>query len=267
MKKSFFSNIYVKHFLASFGVLLLLLLGIGQLLKNITDHGESVKVPDFKGLKTTALENFIKDKPFRFVITDSVYDLKKPKGTVVEQTPAPGFNVKTNRTIYLTVNATQPPQVKMPNLIDASLRQAISLLETYGLKVGNLNYKPDIAKNAVLEQFYAGKKINPGSSVIKGSSIDLTLGKGISDEKVEIPSLISMKRNEALNIINLASLTVGAEVFDKDVKDSSLAKVYRQHPAPSKVNLINMGSPVNLFYTQDESKIKTVSDSVQIEEE
>ena len=247
--------------------MLLIIFGIGQLLKGITDHGESVSVPDFKGLKTSEIENFIKDKPFRFVITDSIFDPKKPKGTVVEQTPAAGFNVKANRTIYLTVNATQPAKVKMPNLIDASLRQAVSLLETYGLKVGNLDYKPDFAKNAVLEQFYAGKKIQPGSSVVRGSSIDLILGMGISDEKVGIPMLLGLTRNEALNVINLASLTVGAEIFDKDVKDSTQARVYRQTPVYSSSSLINMGSPVNIFYTQDASKIKIVSDSTQTDEE
>lgn len=256
------SRTFFKHLAIASAVAIIIVIILFQLIKNFTDHGESVKVPNFKGLKISEIDNFILDKPFRYVITDSIYDLQKPKGTVVEQTPAVNFNVKENRTIYLTVNATQPPKIKMPDLIDASLRQAISILETYGLKVGRLDYKPDFAKNAVLEQHYRGKKIQAGTSIVRGSTIDLVLGDGLGDEQVSIPMLIGLTRTEALNALNLSSLTIGSEVFD-DGADSTKAKVYKQSPAYSTEGTINMGTPVNLFYTTDESKIKTLQDTAK----
>lgn len=257
--KSFFEFIRTKTFFKHLGIAsvvgILIIIGLLQFLSSFTEHGQSVDVPDFKGKNIAGLNNFIADKPFRYMITDSVFVNDKPKGTVLEQTPAPGFKVKENRTIYLTVNAMNPPKIKMPNLVDASLRQALSLLETYGLKPGKIEYKPDFAKNAVLEQHYKGKKIEAGKDLPHGATIDLVLGDGLGDEEVKVPFLVGLCRKDALSELSTASLTVGSEVFDESVKDSSKAKIYRQIPVCSSKK-INMGRPIDLFYTQDESKIK-----------
>src|SRR5207244_4487249 len=96
------------------------------------------------------------------------------------------------RTIYLTVNAMMPPLVKMPNLVDLTLRQASAKLETYGFKLGTLEYVPDLAKNAVLSQKVKGKKIEPGTLIEKGVTVTLVLGDGLSDNKVSVPRLLNL---------------------------------------------------------------------------
>ncbi|MCX6292395.1 MAG: PASTA domain-containing protein [Bacteroidetes bacterium] len=216
-------------------------------LDNYTHHGESISVPDLRGLKKDRLESFISDKHLRYAIVDSIFELDKPPGTVVEQDPSPDSKVKEDRTIYLTVNASLPPKVKMPDLIDVSYRQAEAILSTFGLKVGTLIYKPDLAKNAVLGQHYRGNEISPGTSLPKGSVIDLVLGDGLGNTKVPVPDLIGRTKGEALFVLKASSLNVGTLFFDHGVRDSSAAKVYKQIPQPSDSATINEGEAVDLY--------------------
>ena len=134
-------------------------------LDSYTHHGESITVPDLRGLTETRLVHFIEDKHLRYKIVDSLYENGKAAGTVIEQDPAPDSKVKEDRTIYLTINASKPPKVKMPSLIDVSFRQAEAILHTYGLQVGKTIYKPDLARNAVLSQLYNGATITPGTEI------------------------------------------------------------------------------------------------------
>jgi beta-lactam-binding protein with PASTA domain len=73
-------------------------------------------------------------------IVDSAYNAKKRPLTVLDQTPTANAKVKEGRTIYLTVNSRIPPMIKMPELKDASLKQAQMILESAGLNVGKLIY-------------------------------------------------------------------------------------------------------------------------------
>lgn len=216
-------------------------------LDNYTHHGESISVPDLRGLKVDRLQSFVTDKHLRYAIVDSIFELDKPAGTVVEQDPAPDSKVKEDRTIYLTVNASLPPKVKMPDLIDVSFRQAEAILMTFGLKVGTLIYKPDLAKNAVLGQHYRGYDINAGTEIPKGSVIDLVLGDGLGNSQVPVPNLIGLTKGEAMFVLKGSSLNIGSLFYEHAMRDSTNAKVYKQSPEPSDSSSISQGEAVDLY--------------------
>jgi hypothetical protein len=216
-------------------------------LSSYTHHGESIAVPDLRGLTKERLATFVNGKHLRYAIVDSIFELDKTPGTVVDQDPAPDSKVKEDRTIYLTVNASLPPKVKMPDLVDVSYRQADAILQTFGLKVGNLIYKPDLAKNAVLGQRYRGSEISPGTEIPKGSVIDLVLGDGLGNTQVSVPDLIGLTKGEALFVLKGSSLNVGTVHYDGGVKDSLVAKVYKQSPEPSDDATLNQGEAVDLY--------------------
>jgi beta-lactam-binding protein with PASTA domain len=218
-----------------------------KFLDSYTHHGESISVPDLRGLTRERLETFVHDKHLNYAIVDSIFELDKQPGTVVDQDPAPDSKVKEDRTIYLTVNASTPPKVKMPDLIDVSYRQAEAILLTFGLKVGTLIYKPDLARNAVLGQRYKGVDISPGVEIPKGSVIDLVLGDGLGNTKVPVPELIGLTKGEALFVLKGSSLNIGTLFYDRGVRDSLNAKVYRQSPESSDISLINQGEAVDLY--------------------
>jgi beta-lactam-binding protein with PASTA domain len=249
------SKLFLKHAAAAFIVIALVLFAAFKFISTYTLHGKTIEVPDIKGLTLQAAAKAIEEKELRYSIVDSIYDADNKPGTVVEQNPSPLFKVKQNRTVYLTVNAFNPPKVQMPNLIDVSLRQASAMLETYGLEVGNLKYVPDYAYNAVLKQLYKGREIAVGTQIMKNSKIDLVLGDGLKGEKIPVPNLIGMTREEAESAVKAHSLDLGAMVYDNTVKDSLQAKVYKQTPAFSSSAMINPGRSIDLFFTEDEAKI------------
>ena len=216
-------------------------------LNNYTHHGESITVPDVRGLTEEKLIRFIEDKHLQYKIVDSLYEDGKAPGTVIEQDPKPDSKVKENRTIYLTVNSSKPPKVKMPNLIDVSFRQAEAILQTFGLKVGQTIYKPDLARNAVLSQLYKGKSVSAGTEIYKGSAIDLVLGDGLGNAEVPVPNLISLTKGEALFVLKGSSLNIGTITFDDGVKNEDAAKVYRQIPDANGSATIKQGEAIDIF--------------------
>lgn len=139
MLKGIFQFIKTKAFLKNLGiylaVMLVLFLIITFWLNSTTKHGEAIKVPDFNGVKITDLDKFVEDKNVRYLVIDSIYDVKAPAGTVVKQEPEPNAEVKENRIIFLYVTSILPPSIEMPKLIDRSLRQATSMVTSYGLKL------------------------------------------------------------------------------------------------------------------------------------
>jgi eukaryotic-like serine/threonine-protein kinase len=224
-------------------------------LSNYTKHGENIIVPDLIGMNIAQIDSAIKQKHLRYSIMDSVYVAELSGGSIVEQDPAADAKVKENRTIYLTVNTGIPPKVQMPNLIDVSLRQAEAILQTYGLKMGENSFRHDLARNAVLEQRFKGRDIKPGTLISKGSVINLVLGDGIGTARVEVPNLTGQTKSEALFILKGYSLNIGAVIYDKSVKDSANAIIYRQFPLPSDSASVNEGETIDIYLTQSSSKI------------
>lgn len=220
-------------------------------LSGYTLHGETITVPDLKGMSLEQVKQHLKSKNLEFAIWDSLYDKNMKPAAVLDQNPKPNAKVKHNRTIYITLNAYNPPKFKMPRLIDKSLRQAQMELESYGLKVGTLTYIPDMAQNAVLKQLANGKEVKPGELIAKGSTIDLVLGDGLGNTQVEIPFLLNLTLSEAKFVLTGSSLNLGAVIFSGETKDSSNLVVYKQFPKAIAGQTINMGESIDLFVASE----------------
>ena len=216
-------------------------------LNKVTEHGKSVTVPDFKELKIENLDEFVADKSVRYSIVDSIYDVTNKKGIVVQQDPEPDSQVKENRTIYLTVTRRMPPHESMPKLVDLSMRLATARIINKGFKLGNIEYVPGFAGN-VLQQKVKGKKIAPGTKILKGSVIDLEVGRGESDEKVPLPDLMGLTRKEALIKLAESSLSEGALIPEGEQLDTLNDIIYKQIPTPDEETMIPLGSPVDLYF-------------------
>ena len=184
------------HFaIASFSAIVFLWIFF-QCMNLYTDHNDVVSVPDFKGKSILELDKFIEGKEITYKIIDSLYLPDQLPGIVVNQDPLVNGKVKKNRTIYLYVSSTVPPQIMMPKLIDRSLRQAMSMIESYGLKTGRITYINDPCMNCILRQQIEGKEIQPGSPIKKGSKIDLIVGKGDKNIEEIADTTATKKQNE-----------------------------------------------------------------------
>lgn len=261
------------HIAIAIVLVALIIVGTLYFLDFYTNHGESFSVPDFEGLSLTEVESLCSEKHLRFEIIDSVYSTKAERGAVVDQSPGKDFKVKENRTIFLTINAFYPERVKMPKIEGVSLRQATALLETYGLKVGKLEYRPYEYQNFVLGQKFNGREIKENDLIEKGSSIDLIVGRGTSNEKTIVPNLIGLTFAQANEKLTDAMLNVRVYEADEELEtleDSLAAFVWKQSPRHHKKAEISLGAFVDVWLTSNEDLVpgadSTMIDTVSVNE-
>lgn len=224
-----------------------------KMLDLYTMHNKTIEVPDLDGLDQQVAIEVLEDHNLNAVINDSIFDSDREKGTVSSQNPPAGEAVKKNRTVYLTTVAILPEMVEMPDLADLSLRQALAIIDNYGLEVGKLEYIPNIARDNVLQQKYNNGTIQPGTLIEKGTAIDLVLGTGMQGNTVVVPFLVGMPKKEANFTINRLSLNIGEEVY-LDPEDSPDLRVYSQEPGmESSLTRLELGSEIDLVYRSGEN--------------
>ncbi len=246
MKVLRFIKVFVIQLIIAFALICLIVWGTLHFLDRYTQKGQSIILPDLIGLTLEQTNDLLEAKQLRYSILDSIYVEGKPALVVVNQDPRPHSKVKENRTIYLTINASSPPNVRMPDFIGLSLRSAMDKLELTGFKA-NLIYRPHEAKNYVFEQMYKGVKVEPDSFIVKGSTIDLVLGNGLGSTKVSVPDVIGLSLEEAEFILLSASLNIGAAIYDDTVSDKGSAVIYKQTPEYESKNLLLMGQSVDVY--------------------
>lgn len=262
MFKSFFQFLISKSFLKQLTIYVLLLCVSTWVLlwwlDVYTKHGEYVKVPDFKGISVNHLKDFSTKNHVTYLVVDSTFEANTPPEVVIKQEPEYNAEVKEGREVYLYISASLPPELPMPKFIDRSLRQAISMIGAFGFKLGKINFIKDDCVNCVLEQRIKGKGIKPGLIVSKGSTINLTVGKGKKETTVRIPCLYGLTKNDAIIRLAESSLAVNKTVFEGG-KETPHAKVYKQIPSCQGKEDIDIGSTIDIFLTVREKIIPKVS--------
>ncbi len=200
-------------------------------LRWLTHHGQKMTVPQVLGKTYEEAKDALNKAGFEVAIQDSIYvDTAKPM-RVLKQVPEADEIVKVNRTVYLTINRSVPPMVEMPNLVGYSYRSAEMALKNSNLRVGDTIFKPDFARNAVLEQLYNGRPIGAGTKVQMGSTISLVLGDGIGDQEFVVPDLVGLTYCDAkakLEASGLGFASVLTEVGT--LSDTCSAFISRQRP-------------------------------------
>lgn len=151
-----------------------------QWLKFSTNQDQRIEVPDLSSLTLDVVEDRLDDLDLRYEILDSAnFNPDYPKFAVIDQVPKPGKEVKENRKIYLTLNPSGYRKISIPqNLIRQTRRQVEPTLRSLGFVIGEVTYKPDIAKDAVLELRHKGRLLEAGDELTKMSVIDIVLGDG-----------------------------------------------------------------------------------------
>ncbi len=222
--KSFFINI-----LAALAFLVAIILLFFFSLDWITGHGKEEKVPNVTGQNIVAAIKILEAKGFEVKVLDSVFVDSIPRLSIVKQTPIADESVKAGRTVYLTINRAIAPEIEMPNLIGFSIKSAQLMLQSLNLKMGDTTFRPDIAKNAVLEQLYNGAIIKGGTKIPMSSTISFVLGSGLGNE-LAVPDLEGLTVAEALNTIKSLGLSTGSIVARTPITDTLTSFVVDQDP-------------------------------------
>jgi beta-lactam-binding protein with PASTA domain len=234
-------------------------------LKWLTGHGHAATVPSVTGKKYDEARELLKKGGFDVEIQDSVYvDTVKPL-TVIRQIPDADEVVKRNRTVFLIISRSVPPMVEMPNLVGYSYRNAEMVLKNMDLKIGDTTFKPDFARNAVLEQWYNGSAISAGTKIRKGSVISLVLGDGVGKREFTVPVITGMKFGDARNILEANGIVIGAIVTDANVSDTLDAWIYKQNPERfdegKRIQHIRSGQTMDVWLQLDKPIRKDSTDT------
>jgi hypothetical protein len=179
LRKYLASKVFVAQMLSALAVVAVIAFLFFHWITFVTNHGNEITVPNLARLNEEQVDEKLSELDLDYEIIDTVdYNPGYPKLTVVQQEPTAGSKVKGGRKIYIKINAATFKMVAVPDLIEKTYRQAVPTLKAVGLQEGTIKYIPYIGKDMVLEMWMNGKKIKPGTRVLKASRIDLVLGDG-----------------------------------------------------------------------------------------
>ena len=266
-----FKFIFSKTFLIQLVLAIIFVVVLGyaamQWLDYTTNQGERIEVPNLAELSLSEVETMLKEKDLRYeILEDSSYSSEYLPYTVLQQNPAADSKVKENRKIYLTINSKVPPKIKMPNIINGSVKNAQLILKSYDLKLGQIKYVPDLAMNAVIKIYKDGDSLSVDELIEKGSIIDLDVGDGLGNQIFNAPDLIGLDFDEAKFTIIGSGLRVGlinyqdsGFVYNKILDDLgneiyektkiNPGRIFKQFP--EKDVRVKIGRKVNLWIVED----------------
>ena len=191
--KEFFSFKTNKYFwvniIAMIVVMVVMIFGVLKWLDIHTHHGESVVVPDVKGMTVEEATKMFRNHGLVYVISDTKYVKDKAAGIILELKPGAGEKVKEGRTVYLTVNTLDVPLRAIPDVADnSSLRQAQAKLLNAGFKLNQVQLVNG-EKDWVYGVKYQGRQLAAGED----EHIDLSdteckiiaqIGHGYSNKEI-----------------------------------------------------------------------------------
>lgn len=182
-KKKSFSRFVKRHpifvnFIAICITFIALCIAVMIGLGIFTEHGEYKTVPDVRRAPIDEAISRLSNAGFRCEITDSTYNDNFPLGSVIEQDPKANSQAKSLRTVYLSVNASSPRLVALPNLNDQSVRQGESTLNGLGFKNVTITRVPSRFKDLILSISANGREITSGMKLPLSAHIVLTVGDG-----------------------------------------------------------------------------------------
>lgn len=175
------------HALIIIGVFIILIFITLFALDKYTRHNESVTVPTVKGFQVGDAGNVLRTKGLLYEISDSVYSSESVPGSVIDQVPKEGSQVKKGRTIYLTIKAKGREMVTIPSLVDYSRRQAEAQLYALGFTKITISEVPSRYKGLVIRIEYQGQEIQPGQKIPKGEPLRMVIGGGGSSVDEDTP--------------------------------------------------------------------------------
>lgn len=180
--KEFFSfksnRFFWLNLIAMVAVVIASIFGVLEWLDSYTRHGESILVPNVKGLPLQQAKEEMIQKDLEVLVVDSNYVKEMPAGSVLEQNPDGDSKVKKGRTVYLIINTNSIPKVTIPDIIDnSSYRQAEACLRALGFKMT----EPELIegeKDWVYAVEYNGKNLSAGDKIPRESVLTLRIGAG-----------------------------------------------------------------------------------------
>jgi serine/threonine-protein kinase len=204
-----------------------------------------VTVPSVKGMPLAQALQLI--QAAGLTATTAYISSNQPVGTVLDQTPAGGTQVKVTEKVHLTVSGTQT-SVQVPSVIGQSPASAGSVLRGAGLSVGNQS-------NACASQssgLVAQQNPAPGANVPPNTAVNLVVSSGPC---ATVPSVIGQTQSQAQAAISNAGLTPTTTFDTACANNAAPGTVDNQNPAGN--TQVPSGSSVAISVCQAQATTTT----------
>ena len=128
-------------------------------------------------------EHILHRAGLRIEVSDTGFVKALPPDCILEQSLTPGTVVKSGRTIFVVINASNTPTLTIPDVIDnSSYREARARMIAMGFKVGDPEYVPG-EKDWVYGIKCRGKLLVSGQKVPVDALVIIQVGDGLRDEQ------------------------------------------------------------------------------------
>lgn len=262
-----FSKNFLKHLIIAFLVFCIVGYIFLQLMNVYTSHGESVTIPDLRGLQKEEAEALLSEKELFVELIDSVFLVDKTPGEIVEQMPHPEEKIKKGRKIYVIINSKIKKKIPLPDVQEMSYRQAQSVLQSVGLSVASLEPIVSEYKDLVQHVKFNGRIIETGHSVEVGSALTLMVGSGLSEEQIHLPSFRGLTLAEAKQKSQEILIHIGSIRYDEHpTSEKNVSKYFVYKQSPLAGTKLNLGKHIDIWLTTDKSKLD-VLEEIQISED
>lgn len=215
----------------------------------ISSGVQSFTLADYKNYEENQVYAIFTDNEIEFN-TINEYNDEIPEGYVIKTEPGADVEVDSGTVVLIYVSmGTQVSYCEVPNVLGYKLEDAKLLLNSVGIKIGRVTrVSSNQASNVVLDQ-----NISAGTTVEKGSSIDLTVVEEREEESNGIDLMVTLPSGSGTVSMSasMGGNTIKSEVVD--LSDKRFWKITLSGEGIETV-IINLDGEIYKVYSVDFSE-------------
>ncbi len=208
----------------------------------LTGGTRRLSVPEVVNTNLDAATARLESMGLSLEVAEKVYDDNTLPGTIVEQKPQQGTQVKNGETVSVVV-CLGPESAAVPDLDGMTQEEAANALAPLGLHVGVVTHRQDsdAPRGTVIEQYP-----EQGEVLENGGTVDLTL----SDQPLmrDIPNVLGKTLEETRQRLKEYDLQLG-DVHYEYATGYDVGEVFRQ--SPESGTQLRQGDSVNVWVVEN----------------
>jgi beta-lactam-binding protein with PASTA domain len=214
----------IKKALGLLGVFTLVAFACGGAALFVTHLHQPMIVPKIMGMTENQARDTLASKSLNLKILRAQYDDHVPEGLVSEQNPRANSYMKRGEEVGVVISKGNP-KVKIPAVVQLSLREAQILLASHRLRIGRESFVSDALnpKDTVLAQVPA-----EGENAGAFGAVDLLVSSGPLEPSFLMPNLAQQPLEKAFKFLRPAGITlqkIKLEVHDDLDSETILSQV------------------------------------------
>lgn len=208
----------------------------------LTGGTRRLSVPEVVNTNLDAATARLESMGLSLEVAEKVYDDNTLPGTIVEQKPQQGTQVKNGETVSVVV-CLGPESAAVPDLDGMTQEEAANALAPLGLHVGVVTHRQDsdAPRGTVIEQYP-----EQGEVLENGGTVDLTL----SDQPLmrDVPNVLGKTLEETRQRLKEYDLQLG-DVHYEYATGYDVGEVFRQ--SPENGTQLRQGDSVNVWVVEN----------------